>query len=118
MRCHMQPRWDEFFKLSNSFIIVLILIALLLVAMTVSFTIVAYSFLVKEEVAKARIISRYIRDRIDENRTQGSGALSAIMSNTEIMGAFRDGNREKLIALTDPIWNNLTQRGFTQFQFN
>jgi hypothetical protein len=33
----------RFFKLSNSFIIVLILIALLLIAMSVSFTIVAHS---------------------------------------------------------------------------
>jgi hypothetical protein len=40
-------------KLSNSFNIVLILIALLLIAMTISFTFVAHSFLVKEELHKA-----------------------------------------------------------------
>jgi len=108
----------KFFKLSNSFIIVLILIALLLIAMSVSFTIVAHSFLIKEELHKAEIISRYIRDRIEENKTQGSGALSAIISNSEIINAFRDQNRDKLIALTDPIWKNLKENGFTQFQFN
>jgi hypothetical protein len=43
----------RFLKLSNSFIIVLILIALLLIAMTISFTFVAHSFLVKEELHKA-----------------------------------------------------------------
>jgi hypothetical protein len=60
---------------------VLILIALLLIAMTVSFTIVAHSFLVKEELNRAGIISKYIRDRIEENRNRGSGPLSAIISN-------------------------------------
>jgi len=108
----------RFFKLSNSFIIVLILIALLLIAMTVSFTIVAHSFLVKEELNKAGIISKYIRDRVEENTNLGSGPLSAIISNIEIINAFRDQNREKLIALTDPIWTNLKEKGFTQFQFN
>ena len=108
----------RFFKLRNSFIIVLILIALLLIAMSVSFTIVAHSFLVKEELHKAGIISKYIRDRIEENRTQGSGPLSAVISNIEIINAFRDQNRDKLIALTDPIWTNLKEKGFTQFQFN
>jgi class 3 adenylate cyclase len=108
----------RFFKLSNSFIIVLILIALLLIAMSVSFAIVAHSFLVKEELNKASIISKYIRDRVEENKNQGSGPLSAIISNMEIINAFRDQNRDKLIALTDPIWNNLKERGFTQFQFN
>ena len=108
----------RFFKLSNSFIIVLILIALLLIAMSVSFTIVAHSFLVKEELHRAGIISKYIRDRIEENKTQGSGPLSAIISNSEIINAFRDQNRDKLIALTDPIWKNLKEKGFTQFQFN
>jgi hypothetical protein len=105
----------RFFKLSNSFIIVLILIALLLIAMTVSFTIVAHSFLVKEELHKAGIISKYIRDRIEENRTQGSGPLSAIISNIEIINAFRDQNREKLIALTDPIWTNLKEKILPNF---
>jgi len=109
---------DRFFKLSNSFIVVLILIALLLITMSVSFTIVAHSFLVKEELNKAGIISKYIRDRIEESRTQGSGPLSAIISNIEIINAFRDQNRDKLIALTDPIWTNLKEKGFTQFQFN
>jgi methyl-accepting chemotaxis protein len=108
----------RFFKLSNSFIIVLILIALLLIAMTVSFTIVAHSFLVKEELNRAGIISQYIRDRIEENRNQGSGPLSAIISNIEIISAFRDRDRDKLIALTDSIWNNLKEKGFSQFQFN
>jgi hypothetical protein len=73
----------RFFKLSNSFIVVLILIALLLVAMSVSFAIVAHSFLVKEEINKASIISKYIRDRVEENKNQGSGPLSAIISNIE-----------------------------------
>ena len=114
----MQTRWDDFFKLSNSFIIVLILIVLLLIAMTVLFTIVAHSFLVKEELNKTWIISKYTRDRIEENINQGSGPLSAIISNTEIIHAFRDRDRGKLIALTDSIWNNLKEKGFTQFQFN
>src|SRR5262245_40559633 len=108
----------KFFKLSNSFIIVLILIALLLIAMTVSFTIVAHGFLVSEELNKAGIISRYVRDRIEENRNQGSGTLSAITSNVEIIDAFRNGKRDKLVALTDPIWTNLKEKGLTQFQFN
>src|SRR5262249_40464018 len=107
----------RFFKLSNSFIVVLILIALLLIAMSVSFTVVAHSYLAEEELHKAGIISKYIRDRIEENKTQGSGPLSAIISNIEIINAFRDQNRDKLIALTDPIWKNLKEKGFTQFQF-
>jgi len=108
----------RFARLSNSFVLVLVLIQLLLIAMSISFTTVARRFLIQEEFNKAGIISKHVRDRIDENKFRGAASLSAIVLNPEIITAFRDKDRAKLLAATQPLWNELKTKGFAQFQFN
>jgi methyl-accepting chemotaxis protein len=76
------------------------------------------AFLLKRSFTKPGSFQNIFAIESKRIEPRGSGPLSAIISNIEIINAFRDQNRDKLIALTDPIWTNLKEKGFTQFQFN
>ena len=108
----------RFAKLSSSFILVLILIQILLIAISITFTAVTRQFLVSEEVNKAGVIAKYVKDQLEQSRTAGSSPLSAILVNEGIIRPFLNKERAGLLASTSVLWGELKNNGFTQLQFN
>ena len=66
---------------------------------------------------KLTLLGRYY-DGLAEHETYEMGStLKAIMQNSEIKEAFREGDRERLLKLSKPLYSQLQPREVTHFYF-
>ncbi|WP_347490336.1 methyl-accepting chemotaxis protein [Desulfoscipio sp. XC116] len=71
-----------------------------------------------QENQKYELVAQRVLADMDNVFNQARLGLEAVAANPEIQKAFAERDRERLLALTLPIWEMASQEGIEQFQFH
>ncbi len=97
-------------------------ILIVLILGQIVYGVVYFRDVYKEKIRQLRIDAeisrRSVDDKFDSLRKVGALALYSIISNPEIQEAFYLRQRDRLIFLTQELWEYLRKEGVAQFQFH
>lgn len=100
---------------------ILLTIALIILGMTIALLVLSYQAQQKQLKGvtdqKLILLSRYYYGLAEHEAYELGSTLKAIMHNSDVREAFRNGDRELLLKLSKPLYNELQPREVTHFYF-
>ncbi|MGO0123310.1 methyl-accepting chemotaxis protein [Desulfothermobacter acidiphilus] len=101
------------------------LLAVLLLVLTLSFAVVLLvgygqikQLLADEEQARLRSNQALVENYLIETNRGLRLAIESVVNNPAVQRAFAERQREELLDLTGPIWQQVKEEGMEQFQFH
>lgn len=107
-----------FSQIRHSFFAVIVLIQVLMISLSVIFARMTIDLLDQTQEDKHRLEIVNIYNKINADIENPKAVISGIANNKEILGAFAQRDRKKLLNVVQPIWQDLQKRGYKQFQFH
>lgn len=104
-------------KLRSSFLAVVILIELLLILLTGVFHLIIVRILDLEQAERMRVTSEFVHNRMNQVSTSELNIITTISQNSSYAQDVANGDRDKIAAAMNPLWEQLKTHGFRDFNF-